>query len=849
MKRYASTILTLAVSLVLLLSITLPCFDGINFISGQGITISGGQGVVLTGADGVVLTGADANLLTAADGVGLTGLQGVVLTGADAFTYTNPEGVVLTGADQLGLQGFDPELAMVLSNLPDTSAINVAVNYHSLPTKQDLDFLLSNGVLGGTVFHNLPIVMIDATKQQIAAISKSPNVRSIYSNKTIGFFTHETRALTGQSKVASDSVLTSHNAGLPVTGHEVTVAVLDTGIDATHPDLPFGSQVAQNVVVADLQGAPLGFLYPTALEGLPNTDLLMGHGTLVAGIVAGTGAASGNYYGGMAPGARLLGISAGTASLFFVLSGIDYILSHQLEQNIRVVNCSFGINGVFDANDPINVATKLLHDAGITVVFSAGNSGTAPNSLNPYSVAPWVICTGSVTKQGKLSTFSSRGAPAYGAFHPTLVAPGENVVSARATGVNVVAATGLATGLASTTNDLTNIPLQYLLRYTMSSGTSFAAPHVSGTIALMLEANPLLTPDHIKTILQQTATPMLGYSRYEVGAGSLNTYAAVQQAAFATPYGQFRSQLASSNFTISHDPVVSFSGQAAPWSTSKIGFQIPSGTLFAIVEIGWTTWAISNPVGITISNSAGSIASSPPTLLAGPGFKKLGIALTDPVPGAWSVSVSNSSLPFIGSIQKFDGAIETFAANYNGLSDTGSLPAADQAAIQKALRTGIISAGDSGFGVSLPCSRLDLARALMLGSGAQIPQFLPYTPTFLDVPNDVNQVFVESVVNSPLGNLIGASGPYFNPQAPADRLTAAIAAVRAAGLDQAGQATSTNPGIADWNSIPGPYRGYVAVAVMNNFMKLDSAGNFRAGDAITRAELAGTAAALEQAQR
>jgi serine protease AprX len=811
--------------------------------------MTGADGVVMTGADGVVMTGADGVVMTDADGFNLTGVQGVVMTGADGFTYTGPEGVVMTGADQAGLQGFDPELAMLLSNLPDTSVINVAVIYHSVPAQADFDFLRSQGVIGGTVFHSLPIAVIDATKQQIAAISTQPNVRSIYSNKTIGFLTHQTRVLTGQSKAVVDPVLTSHNGGTPLSGHGVTVAVLDTGIDATHPDLPFGTQVAQNVIVADFQGTSAGFLYPTTTSGVANTDLVMGHGTLVAGIVAGTGAASANYYGGMAPGARVLGISAGTASLFFVLSGFDYILSHQSAQNIRVVNCSFGINGVFDAHDPINVATKILHDAGITVVFSAGNNGAAPNSLNPYSVAPWVIGTGSANKAGKLSTFSSRGAPAYGAFHPTLVAPGENVVSARATGVNFVAATGLATGLASTTNDLTNIPAQYLARYTMSSGTSFAAPHVAGTIALMLEANPSLTPDQVKTILQETASPMLGYSTYEVGAGYLNTYAAAQKAAFGTPYGAFRGQLASSNFGTSHDPVVSFNGQAAPLSTSVVNFQIPAGTLFATLEVGWTTWSIFNPLSITISNGAGPIASVPPTLLAGQGFRKLGISLTDPVPGAWSISVSNASLPLTGSVQKFDGAIETFHANYSGVSDIAGLASADQAAIQAALRTGTVPAAGNGFGISQPCSRLDLARALFLGAGMQAPQYLPYSPTFVDVAADFNQVFVESVVNSPLGNLMGATGPYFNPQAPADRLTSAIGAVRALGLDQTAQSTTANPGIADWNSIPAAYRGYAALAVTRNLMKLDSASNFRPADSITRSELAATAVALQQASR
>jgi len=99
-------------------------------------------------------------------------------------------------------------------------------------------------------------------------------------------------------------------------------------------------------------------------------------------------------------------------------------------------------------------------------------------------------------------------------------------VSTRATGINVVGTAGLAGALVSPEGDTTNIAPSNLPRYTMSSGTSFAAPHVAGTIALMLEAAPQLTPDQIKGILELTATPMLAYSRYEVGAGYLNTYAA-----------------------------------------------------------------------------------------------------------------------------------------------------------------------------------------------------------------------------------------------------------------------------------------------------------------------------------
>src|SRR5215471_10972962 len=147
MRKHPSPVLTLAVTILLILSLALPCLAGITFNPGQGVVMTGADGVVMTGADGVVMTGAD--------GFSLTGVQGVVMTGADAFTYTDPEGVVMTGADQAGLQGFDPELAMLLSNLPDTSAINVAVIYHNLPTSQDLDFLSQKGVIGGTVYRNL----------------------------------------------------------------------------------------------------------------------------------------------------------------------------------------------------------------------------------------------------------------------------------------------------------------------------------------------------------------------------------------------------------------------------------------------------------------------------------------------------------------------------------------------------------------------------------------------------------------------------------------------------------------------------------------------------------------------
>jgi len=847
MRKANSPVPVILFSALLILHSTINVFAGVSFTSGQGVVLTGAEGVVLTGAESVVLTGADGVVLTGAEGVVLTGAEGVVLTGAEALTYTGGDGVVLTGAESnTGIQSFDPGLAWLLDALPDSSTVNVFVAFYQMPSASDFDALRAAGVFGGTIFNNLPIVMINATRSQIAAISTLKSVRTIYSNKTFDFFTHDTRILTGESKVLTDRVLTRRNGGMPLSGQGVTVAVLDTGIDATHPDLSYGSQVIQNVRVADLQGASPAFLYPQVVEGLNDSDPVMGHGTFVAGVIAGTGSASGGYYGGMAPGARLLGISGGDANLFFVLSGMDYILSHRVDMNIRVVNCSFGINGVFDANDPVNVATKILHDVGISVVFSAGNNGAQPNSLNPYSVASWVIGVGSGNKAGSLSSFSSRGAAGYGTYHPTLIAPGESVVSTRASGINVIGTCGLSAGLASSDNDVKVVPPAYLPRYTCSSGTSFSAPHVAGTIALMLQANPNLGVDQIKQILQQTATPMLGYSQYEVGAGFLNTYAAVRKAGLGTPLGRFRDSFGDPSVSFSRDPVAGIKGTVAPGSTYSKTFNIPLDTLFATVEIGWLqNGSVVNLLTTTLNGPSKTIAMPSPGLIGFPALNKSGVTISDPDPGDWTINVANNPA---GTAQQLVIAVELFRAHF-ALSGLDQLSASDRAAATHALRSGLMLGLSGDFAGLSYATRLDVARALMLGAGARVPQYLPDAASFSDEPSDATAIFIESVTHSPFGDLMGTTGTLFNPQARTDRITVAIALVKALGLDQEAQAASVNnPGLADWNFIAPAARGYASVAVSHGLMRVNS-GYFRPSDAITRLELAGAAVALQQATR
>ncbi len=513
--------------------------DSIHLYFPSGITATGADGITATGADGITATGADSRQITHSDGITATGADGITISGADGITATGADGrpvniptgsltlvgadlmivagaqgISFTGADSIrdtglsalnaalapasgiGLQSIDPELAITLNNITDDSNINAVIVYHQLPTESDLAQLNGIGIIGGLRFRTLPMVTITATRDQLIAISRFQSVRSIYGNRTLTLTAEpEVRALTGVDRAWNDTDVKTRNSGLAVTGRNVTVAVLDTGIDSTHPDL--AGRVSHNLKFADTLSANVGFNYPTASGNLPNTDLLLGHGSFVAGVIGGSGSASNGKFSGVAPGANIIGLSAGDLTLLYVLEGLDYLLANRSDLNVRVVNCSFSANIVFDLNDPVNIATKMLTENGVNVVFSAGNTGPGQHTLNPYSVAPWVISVGATDSKGRLASFSSRGDFGSALFRPTLVAPGVGVVSLRGSGVvNVTGAQGIANGDAQRLNTL-ELPF-----YTTASGTSFSAPQVAGTIALMLEANPSLTPTDVRDILQ-----------------------------------------------------------------------------------------------------------------------------------------------------------------------------------------------------------------------------------------------------------------------------------------------------------------------------------------------------------
>jgi serine protease AprX len=832
--------------------ITLTGADGAVRVSPNGITLTGADGIALTGADGITLTGADGITLTGADsvtgfgptgvifdhtnpsGITLTGADGITLTGADGITLTGADGITLTGADGItltgaddstGLQGVDPELVVALDKATDDSNINAVIVYHTSVTEADIAQLQQLGIMGGTRLRILPVVYVTATKAQLLAVSKLPRVRSLYGNRTLTFNSDPYFNTTGVQRVGPDQDLRQENSGMPVTGRNVTVAVLDTGINGLHPDL--AGKVVQNVRLTDTQSLLGLFTYPVPLENLSNTDLLSGHGTFVSGVIAASGVSSSGRFAGVAPGARLLGLSAGDLNLMFVLSGFDYLLEKRAQYNVRVVNCSFSANTVFDLNDPVNVATKMLTDAGVNVVFSAGNTGPGNGTMNPYAMAPWVIGVGATDATGKLADYSSRGNFGDDLQHPSLVAPGTNIISLRSA-PTVTGVSGIV-GADSKRLSLTELPY-----YTTATGTSFSAPQVAGAIALMLEVNPNLTPTDVKDILSRSATPMPRYFFHEAGAGMLNTYAAVLEAAFPERHmGGFRSTLSRNAIRFITRTSQTFEQTVIPSFTSSANVVIPQNTIQASVNIYWDFSA--NDFGLRVYDQSNSLLGES-NYLNLPGFtgRREKVVLRNPTSQTLRASVSHSG--YVGTSQQVLGAVEVTQVEYPVMLDESTLSADQVVQVEKSLLANLMLPEGQKFRPSDAVSRLELAEAL-IRSGL-VPQYMASVAMFTDVRDADSRNVVESTQAFPSGSLFydATPGGNFKPYNGATKLAAAIAFVKASGLSSQAASAVLPLTVSDAASIPAAWRGYVAIALQRGFLSLD--GNaFNPSRNLTRIEL------------
>ena len=291
--------------------------------------------------------------------------------------------------------------------------------------------------------------------------------------------------------------------GMEINGSGVVVAVLDTGIDTTHPDL---DDLDDNPNTTDpkviLEKSFVDFDYDGIPDESPSDGY--GHGTHVASIIAGTGYASNYTYVGVAPGAYLINgkvlCNEGYGYTSWIIDGITWAVNNSAD----VINLSLGGSG--GRNDPLAIAVNWAMSQNVVVVVAAGNEWSY-GSISCPGVADDVITVGAVNKNLGLASFSSKGPVEKSIIKPDVVAPGVDIIAARAAN----------TSMGSPIDDF----------YTKASGTSMATPHVSGAVALILQIHPEWNATLIKSVLMGTAVD-LGYHPFEQGSGLVNVSAAAE---------------------------------------------------------------------------------------------------------------------------------------------------------------------------------------------------------------------------------------------------------------------------------------------------------------------------------
>jgi serine protease AprX len=364
--------------------------------------------------------------------------------------------------------------------------------------------------LGGRVTLELPIVDGFAATVPPAVVpdlASAPSVARVSPNAPLRMAsTSSTTYDTLDPDLAWRKAIRLNQVG-GATGDGVTVALLDTGISQVE-DL--GDRVVARV---DFTPGGAGF------------DAY-GHGTHLAGIIGGDGAASDGKWRGVAPGARIVSVKVadadGSTDVSVVIAALQWIVTHRDAYGIRVVNIAFGTDGEQPyALDPLDAAVERAWAAGITVVVSAGNRGSQSSSISKPGDDPYVLTVGAADLNGtsersddEVAAFSSRGPTSDGFDKPDLVAPGVSIVSSRAVGSTI---------------DQQHPNAVIDGDYFKGTGTSQATAVVSGVAALMYEVNPSLKPSAVKALLMGTAYKTTGY-RTGGGAGLVDASGAVQAA-------------------------------------------------------------------------------------------------------------------------------------------------------------------------------------------------------------------------------------------------------------------------------------------------------------------------------
>ena len=454
-----------------------------------------GRTVTLISGDRVTLLGASGDKVSVQQGAGRTGVRFLTQRAGGHLFVIPSDAMGLIQAGRLDRRLFDVTTLVKFGYDDRRADIPLIITY------ADGDRAKAAGAMAGArAGRDLPSVRGQSVKA-------SKHDAGIFWRGLTGGATAARTLGDGASKVWLDGVRQPSldesvpQIGAPAawaagfTGTGVKVAVLDTGIDATHPDL--ASQViAQKNFTED----------PSNLD-------VIGHGTHVASTIAGTGAASGGQFKGVASGARLLDgkvcESIGCTESA-ILAGMEWGAT-----NAKVINMSLGGQDT-PAIDPLEEAVSTLTaQFGTLFVIAAGNSGPGAGSVESPGSADAALTVGAVDKSDVMADFSSRGPRVGdGAIKPDLTAPGVDITAARS-----------KDGVFGSPGE----------RYTELSGTSMATPHMAGSVAILAQQHPTWTPAQLKSALMGSTKAIASAGVFDQGAGRVDLTRAITQTVTTTP--------------------------------------------------------------------------------------------------------------------------------------------------------------------------------------------------------------------------------------------------------------------------------------------------------------------------
>jgi serine protease AprX len=422
-----------------------------------------------------------------------------------------------------------PALSKAIATLPAMTPYGAYVNVRGGSAADRAQLLTDHGLNVVKDFPSVGVVYGTGALGAIVTLRRAPSVSYVSTDSVLKALDDSsgwaTRVEQVQRAVGNGPYRDA--SGHIIDGAGIGVAVVDSGIDGTHPDL--ASRVVRNTkfkcTTPVLQNTTTHLCFgPVVKQELPNTDPSSGHGSHIAGIVAGDGTASKGTFHGVAPGASLYGYSVGDGDSIW---NFDVAAAYQdiLDTNaagtntprIRIATNSWGnaAGSAYDPNDVVSLLVKQLISNGVTVLFAAGNGDTTNNggtgsddrlSSTAKDPTPGVITVanyddaGTGTRNGLLDPSSSRGHIGVPTEYPDLSAPGSSITST-CMPTQAICATGAF--------------FEWEPYYQVLSGTSMATPHVAGIVALLLEARPSLTPAAIENLLQDTAYKFGSASTYE----------------------------------------------------------------------------------------------------------------------------------------------------------------------------------------------------------------------------------------------------------------------------------------------------------------------------------------------